>query len=195
MLRHLQYFSTHPYLAPSIIGSSVKAELTISEGDVGEVVRMKEAFMGPYAALGDQFFWGGWLPLVGLVASGLALVDGMLAPLMFVVLFVPYQLWIRWRGFLEGYRRGKEGFRYLYRLNLSEKAKTARRCSLIVLPLVLFVWARFMHMNQYEFRLPVIAYYGLGFAASLAGFFLLRAGIPRTLIFYLVVAFFCLLLI
>ena len=52
---HLQMFNTHPYLTAPVIGSVVRIE---EEGDTRRRMHLKKALMGPYAAIGDSFFWG-----------------------------------------------------------------------------------------------------------------------------------------
>ena len=52
---HLQMFNTHPYLTAAVIGSVVRLE---EDGDKLEADHLKKAVMGPYAAIGDSFFWG-----------------------------------------------------------------------------------------------------------------------------------------
>ena len=52
---HLQMFNTHPYPASPVIGAVVRIE---EEGRTPEAVDLKKALMGPYAAIGDSFFWG-----------------------------------------------------------------------------------------------------------------------------------------
>lgn len=186
---HLKYFSTHPYLAPAVMGSVVKMEEE-KEG-AEEISKVKDAFMGPYAALGDQFFGDRWLPFSGLTGAGLALMGFIWAPVLFGLLFLPVQIWLRWRGFFEGYRRGKNGFTYLQGLNLSEHANTIRRWIIITCILVILLWSRFLSADQDLFDLPTIAFYGLGLAICLATFLLKHFGISPAFTLYVMLAVIC----
>ena len=63
LARHLQRFNTHPYMAAPIIGSVSRLE---AENRFSETADLKNALMGPYAAIGDPFFWGA----IGIPSSG-----------------------------------------------------------------------------------------------------------------------------
>jgi PTS system mannose-specific IID component len=114
--RHLRMFNTHPYLAAPIIGAVVKTE----EGGAAdeEVDRLKMALMGPYAAIGDSFFWGVLKIFCAAGATLVALAGSLLAPLMFFILYSPAHFWVRGMGYLEGYRRGKGGIDFIRGLDL-----------------------------------------------------------------------------
>ena len=73
---------------------------------------LKKALMGPYAAIGDPFFWGALRPFSAVGAVILALKGVLLAPLAFLLLYNPAHLWVRGKGFIEGYRRGKGRYRF-----------------------------------------------------------------------------------
>jgi PTS system mannose-specific IID component len=88
--------------------------------------------MGPYAALGDAFFGGSVRPCIAIVSVALALAGWVWAPLLFLALFTPAHLWIRIRGFIEGYRLGTEGYRYVQGLNLPTATQRIRWLSLIL---------------------------------------------------------------
>ncbi|MDP2267865.1 MAG: PTS system mannose/fructose/sorbose family transporter subunit IID [Deltaproteobacteria bacterium] len=120
LIRHLQLFNTHPYLSAPIIGSVVRMEKDHMEADRTGVaaVNLKNALMGPYAALGDSFFWGAMKPLAAVFSVMLALHEYLLAPLAWLLLYNPVHLWVRVGGFVEGYRRGKEGIDFIRYLEL-----------------------------------------------------------------------------
>lgn len=106
--RHLQYFNTHPYMASPILGVMLELEEERSEGCGGNlgVQEFRGMVTGPYAAMGDAFFWGGIRPLAA-VAALLFAVQGILwAPLVFLVLFNGPHLWVRLSGLQKGYGQG-----------------------------------------------------------------------------------------
>jgi mannose PTS system EIID component len=128
---HLQMFNTHPYLASSVIGSVAGME---EEGVEPETVGdLKKVLMGPYAAIGDSFFWGALRSFSGVGAVTLALSEILLAPLAFLLLSAPAQLWVRGMGFLEGYRRRRNGIDFIRRLDLPGATEKVRLLLLILI--------------------------------------------------------------
>ena len=128
--RHLQRFNTHPYMAAPIIGSVTRLEL---EGRSSEAAELKDALMGPYAALGDPFFWSALKPFSAVAALCLAIQGYLLAPVVFLLLYNPVPFRVRIGGFLEGWRHGKDGIDFVRRLDLPEKTRRLRWGSAILL--------------------------------------------------------------
>jgi mannose PTS system EIID component len=121
LARHTKMFNTHPYMAASVIGSVVRIE---QEGHPETADHLKNSVMGPYAAIGDPFFWGVLRSFSATAAVILALKGFLLAPLAFLLLYNPAHLWVRGKGFLEGYHQGQRGIDFIRGLNLP--AVTAR---------------------------------------------------------------------
>jgi len=122
LTRYMRSFSSHPYLTGAIIASVVRVEEE-SDGspDCPEGVRLEEALMAPYAAIGDPFFWGGLRPFSSVAAVLLALGGLVIAPIVFLLVYNSIHLWIRLKGFVEGYRDGKGGIDFLGRMALPQK--------------------------------------------------------------------------
>ena len=131
LARHLRMFNTHPYLVPSVIGSVARIEEEAFAAESAE--DLKKALMGPYAAIGDSFFWGALRSFSAVAAVILALAGTLLAPLAFLLLYTPAQLWIRVKGFLEGYRCGRNGIDFIRALDLPKESVKIRYCSLILI--------------------------------------------------------------
>jgi len=127
---HLQMFNTHPYLVAPVIGAVVRIE---EEGRTPEAVDLKQALMGPYAAIGDSFFWGALRSFSAVGAVIVAFTGTLTAPLAFLLLYSPSHLWVRGKGFLEGYRRGKSGIDFIRGLDLPGAAGRIRFLSLILI--------------------------------------------------------------
>jgi PTS system mannose-specific IID component len=126
---HLQMFNTHPYLATAVIGSVVKLE---EEGNGREADHLKKAVMGPYAAIGDPFFWSALRSFAAVGAVILALQGFvLLAPMALLLLFNPAHFWIRAKGFWEGYRGGRQGVAFISGLDLPRLARRLRLLTLI----------------------------------------------------------------
>lgn len=134
LIRHLQMFNTHPYLSAPLIGSIIRMEEERPDrDDPSSIMMVKQSLMGPYAAIGDTFFWGALRPCAGIVAVGLAWLGWILAPLAFILIYTPAHIWVRLKGFIEGYRRGKQGIEFVRRIDLPRIGTQVRWLSLAVL--------------------------------------------------------------
>jgi PTS system mannose-specific IID component len=132
--RHLQLFNTHPYLTGPVLGSVVKLEEEARDGQ--DVSDLKKTLMGPYAAMGDTFFWGAWRPFSAISAIVLTMEGVLWAPLIFLVMYNPVPFYVRLKGFIEGYRRGMRGIDFIGRLNLPGLSGKVRWISVILLGLL-----------------------------------------------------------
>ncbi len=102
--RHLEYFNTNPYMAPAIIGATIKLE---EEGASGEDIKgLKAALMGAYGAVGDSLFWGALRPLGAVAGVTLALYGFMWAPIVFLIIYNLPHIFMRCYGIIMGYRMG-----------------------------------------------------------------------------------------
>lgn len=142
LLRSLELFNTHPYMATAILGVAGGMELTGGGGAGGEgkaISEMKETLSGPLAGLGDSFFWATLKPLFSVTAviSGFmasfmtGFVGGLVAPIIFLVLYNSFHLWMRVKGFSVGVRGGSGLIDFLRDLKLPEV--TERLTGLIAL--------------------------------------------------------------
>lgn len=136
LVKHLQMFNTHPYFSGPVIGSVVRTEEMAGadrSGCVDDAADLKRSLMGPYAALGDSFFWGSLRPFSAIVGVVLAFGGWLAAPFAFLLLYNPSHIWVRWRGFVEGYRRGRLSVEFIRTLDLLAVAKRIRWASLVAL--------------------------------------------------------------
>jgi PTS system mannose-specific IID component len=134
LARHLQMFNTHPYLVSSVIGSVARIEEEASTPESAQ--DLKNVLMGPYAAIGDSFFWGALRSFSAVGAVILALAGILMAPLAFLLLCTPAHLWVRVKGFLEGYRCGRNGIDFIRALDLPKESVKIRYLSLILIGLL-----------------------------------------------------------
>jgi mannose PTS system EIID component len=128
--RHLQMINTHPYMVAPMIGAVARIE---EEGRAAEAADLKAALMGPYAAIGDSFFWGALRSFSAVGAVIVAFTETFPAPLAFLLLYSPAHLWVRGKGFLEGYRQGRDGIHFIRGLNLPGAAVRVRFLLLILI--------------------------------------------------------------
>lgn len=137
---HLQMFNTHPYFSAPIIGSVARLEEdNVEKGEIFDAGAIKQSLMASYAAIGDIFFWGALRPFLSIVSVILIFLGLMLAPLVFIAVYTPIHLWVRLKGFVEGYSMGKRGFEFIRSLNLPGLAVKIRWVSLMGL-IGLVIW-------------------------------------------------------
>ncbi|MFH1079490.1 MAG: PTS system mannose/fructose/sorbose family transporter subunit IID [Pseudomonadota bacterium] len=129
--RHLQMFHTHPCLTGAVLGSVVKLEEEAQDGQ--EIEDLKKTLMGPYAAMGDVFFWGSWRPFAAIGGVVLMMEEMLWAPLIFLILYNPVSFYVRLRGFIESYRRGRRGIDFIGGLHLPAFAGKVRWMSVVLL--------------------------------------------------------------
>lgn len=186
--RHLQLFNTHPYLTGPVLGSVVKLEEEAHDGQ--HVIDLKKTLMGPYAAMGDAFFWGAWRPFSAIGAVVLA-IEGMLwAPLFFLVIYNPLPFYVRLKGFIEGYRRGKLGIDFIGRLNLPGLAGKVRWMSVLLLGIM----AALLYQGTRHLCATIpdlmMGFFFMG--VTLLCFWMITRGVSAMKILYGTVAFFLL---
>jgi len=181
--RHLQRFNTHPYMAAPIIGSVARLEL---EGRSSEAAELKDALMGPYAALGDPFFWSALKPFSAVAALCLAIQGYLLAPVVFLLIYNPVPFRVRIRGFLEGWRHGKNGIDFVRRLDLPEQTRRLRWGSAILLA-VLAVLASSVGPLPAPLE-PGLWVKAAGLLVVLAGYAAVKKGLSALAILYGAVA-------
>jgi mannose PTS system EIID component len=133
LTRHLQMFNTHPYFTGPVLGSVIHLEEQAKGSEASDSIAVKQSLMGPYAAIGDTFFWGALRPFAAIVACVLAYNGYIIAPLAFLFLYTPAHIWVRLKGFFEGYRLGKQGIEFIRAMDLPSKALKIRWFSLIIL--------------------------------------------------------------
>jgi len=133
MTRHIERFGTHPYLAGAVIASVAAWEAQCTSGDCPDASRLKKALTGPYAALGDPFFWGALRPFAMLVGVAWGVTGSLTAPVAVFVFFNVFHLFIRVGGFQHGFHDLKGAVEFLRKLHLPALGRVMRWCSVIVM--------------------------------------------------------------
>ncbi len=190
LIRHLQMFNTHPYLTAPVIGSVIRMEEEAASGqDAKAVISVKQGLMGPYAAIGDTFFWGALRPCAGIASAVLAIQGCIVAPLVFLMVYSPFHLWVRMAGFIEGYRKGKLGIEFIRRLNLPRLGGWIRWASVTVLAAsAVWLFQADSYATIISSRALIIEAIALGVVLICVA--LIRKGISQTYILYGGVALF-----
>ncbi len=180
LARHLQMFNTHPYLVSSVIGSVARIEEEACAPESAD--DLKQALMGPYAAIGDSFFWGALRSFSSVGAVIMALAGTLLAPFAFLLLYTPTHLWVRVKGFLEGYRYGRNGIDFIRALDLPKESVKFRYLTTIMIGF-LAALAVDATGSSWNFT-PEIADGAVRAVLLLVAFALVRRGISSVKIFY-----------
>jgi len=133
--RHTEYFNTHPFLAPPVLGATLRLEAASAAGETADfpVSEFKTLLASPCAAMGDAFFWGGLRPLAAVVAIFFALGGSLWAPLVLLVLFNLPHLYCRLRGLQLGLALGVGIAAELPRYNLPDWAVRLKQLTVLLL--------------------------------------------------------------
>lgn len=119
--RHMEFFNTNPYMAPAIIGATIKME---EDGASDEDIRgLKVGLMGAYGAVGDSLFWGSLRPLAAVVGVVFALNASFWAPIVFLAIYNVPHIFIRSYGMLMGYRTGMGVVKSIKELDIPAKVQ------------------------------------------------------------------------
>lgn len=143
--RHLEYFNTHPYLAPALLGAAVRLEEDVAAGvrRADEVTSFKAGIMGSYGAIGDSFFWAALRPFGAAVAVALVLLGaGVWGPVVFVAGFDAIALAVRTYGFFAGLQLGPPVVARLARLDFAGATRRVKIGASILAGLVAALWVQ-----------------------------------------------------
>ena len=137
--RHMEFFNCTPQLTPFIMGLAASMEEQNANSEEGEfqtesISMIKTSLMGPFAGIGDSFFWGTFRVIGVGVGAPLAVAGNILGPILyFLINFIPSEI-VRRVGFKIGYEGGSE---FLTRISedgtLNKLTEAARIMGLVVI--------------------------------------------------------------
>ncbi len=106
--RHLGFFNCHPYMAAAIVGGVIHHEERVAAGaePTDQPQEFKVALQGPFAAVGDGFFWTALRPFFGALSAVGALLFGWRAIVAALAVYNAIHLALRIHLFWAGYRKG-----------------------------------------------------------------------------------------
>lgn len=132
--RHLEYFNTHPYMAPSVMGATLHIEADIAHGQGldDNAEDFKKMVMAPYAAMGDAFFWGGMRPLAAVVALFFAYRGSLWAVVVFLFMFNLPHFIFRIMGFKRGLTLGLGIIHVIQAHRLPDLAMKAKEATVVL---------------------------------------------------------------
>lgn len=189
--RHLVFYNAHPYMSAPVLGASIRLEEKAAKGgSASQAPAFKKMTMGPYGAIGDSFFWGSVRPTASVLGVLATLLWGWKGPVVFLLVYNLFHLWMRWRGLGKGLKLGKDVVGYVMSLNLPEWGKRFKHLSaallgvIAVATLFYFYGAQAPTVNR---RLFLAA--GLPAAVAGAAVFnvLLRRGLSVSKLIYIII--------
>lgn len=145
LYQHLEFFNTHPYMAAPLLGIiiSLEEEAAFGKCRKPEVIsQIKSCMAGPFAALGDSFFWATWRPFTAVVGICLFLLNEekrliyWLAPFIFLFLYNILHLAVQNVGMWMGYRLKTQLVNVICRIKIISLVRLSGLC---LLGITLFV--------------------------------------------------------
>lgn len=127
-MRHVEYFNLTVQITNFVVGITTAFEEQNAAGDAasGDMVSgVKNALMGPLAAIGDTYFWGGFRILAAAAGAALCLQGSWTGVVLFLVLFNVPQVLVRWGTLQLGYRLGGNFMDFLANTELFHKLTDA----------------------------------------------------------------------
>lgn len=113
--RNSMFFNTTPQMAPFIMGLtlSMEEENANSNGefDADSINAVKVGLMGPFAGIGDSFFYGTLRIIATGIGLGLAQAGNILGPILFLLVYNIPGFIIRYYGGVLGYKLGSKYIR------------------------------------------------------------------------------------
>jgi len=194
--RHLKYFNTHPSMAPVIMGVVINLEERHKLGEAGALEKLegvKASMMGPLAAVGDNVFWEYLRPFSAVVGVSITILFkdsrnpalALLGPLIAVLIYNAVNIFVRYRGLMQGYRQGLEIVSVLQSFNLTALIDKLKFSAALILGITIALI--FPELNIKVFGLDILnSLLFLGVTWAFLG--MLKIKIYPTVIFYLIIA-------
>lgn len=190
LLRHLNFFNTHPYMANIILGIVAVLETEQKDAAINQektILTIKSSMGGPLAAIGDTFFWATLRPFVTILTVGLIIFfynindfRGTFMPIFFFLIVfnsihIPFRYWsqrmsIKYKTNIVEVIAGLE-FQQVIRL--------IRVISSIILLVVLSYYILYFITDKFDRLLCIYIF--------LLTLLLTKVGLPPALIFYTVI--------
>lgn len=151
VVRNLEFFNTQPYLSTAIMGTTLAMEeRRAAKKDVDEsaISNVKIALMGPFAGIGDSFFWYTIYPIAISVGCTLAAGGSILGPIFALVFFNFFHLVTRFGGIKKGYSLGLDFMSKIQGSFMSRITQAAGVVGLMVLGV--------MTVNYVDFSLNLV---------------------------------------
>jgi len=198
LLKHLEFFNTHPFLSPYIIGSVVRIEEDKSSNNINDFKIKLGNFL---ASFGDRLFWKYLKPFS--VLTGLAIIlmfraffpyNILIGLLLFLVLFNVPVFIIRYKGLTNGYKYGKNITQHIPVYIINKLNKNLAIAGLIILGIIFIVEIKvFMDYNLKKisiFGFSALISFFLNYRKTLINFSLIIPLLLTIIIVFLINTFF-----
>jgi len=176
MGKYLKFFNSHPYMSTAILGATAALERGEQKKNTGTTEQLRDAVSGPLAAMGDALFWTGLKPLFSIIAVIASYLECMAAPLIFLVLFNAFHIWMRVVGFIQGLRHGFGLVRFIHALKLPELTRFIKQLTTILLG-VFSAGFLFFLPNISTFSIPPLFRF-LAICPFFGIYLLIKRGVP-----------------
>jgi len=93
MAHNLEFFNTHPFLVPFVMG--IVLSLEQQKADVNTIRAVRVAAMGPLGGIGDAIFWFTLVPIAAGICSNMAIAGSIMGPILFLLIFNAVQFAVR----------------------------------------------------------------------------------------------------
>ncbi len=132
--RHLEFFNTHPALAPVVLGAAVRLEERAANGEVDPraIGTFKVGLMGSLGAIGDSFFWGALKPMAAAAGVILSFVHPLRGIAALLVLYNAAHIVIRRKGFAAGPRGEDAALEYLKAARVAAKTENGKMAAAVL---------------------------------------------------------------
>ncbi len=111
LVRHMEIFNTTPHVVTAITGVNAALEKEASvnpDFDTNSINNIKVGLMGPFAGIGDSFFWGTFRIIAAAIGISLAQQGSPFGFILFLLLFnIPHFI-IKYYLTVAGYRFGTD---------------------------------------------------------------------------------------
>lgn len=124
VLRHTEFYNTHPWMHNLILGVTAALEEQRALGQpisIDAISATKAGLMGPTAGFGDSFFKGVVVTITGAFAAGLAIDGNPIAPLVFIIPNLAVCFLVRYYGTRLGYEYGTKLIIKMRKTNIIQK--------------------------------------------------------------------------
>ena len=123
MKRHLEMFNTNPALINPILGTTLLMEEKNANGEdtAAAINNIKVGLMGPFAGIGDSFFWSTLRPIFAGLGAALALQGSFFGPILFLLLWNVCYMGFRYWSTMYSYDRGAVMLKDMKKSNILQK--------------------------------------------------------------------------
>ena len=111
MQHNLEFFNTHPFLVPFVMG--IVLSLEQQKADINMIRSVRVAAMGPLGGIGDAIFWFTLVPITAGITANMAINGSLAGPILFLLIFNAVQMLVRFGLMNWSYKLGSQAIEIL----------------------------------------------------------------------------------